>query len=208
MSKSFNIDETVSVPILGYIQLVLNVSYSSTSGSYYKFEYLTSSFLSIEEDVQIQGSDCRCIPVYDAFSQIVNTISQGKLELSSSHLQKSGWILTSGLNLRGESAVINTSFDQLFEDIQKLECLKAAIDGNKLIIEPYGKMLSSIGMQISNESLINKMPFTDLLYNEIKAGCSNWKSDTPSGNEEVNAIATYTTGIKKIKQSCDLVLKY
>lgn len=206
-SCSYFVDETISVPIDGFIVLTNLVQYSTTNSSYYKFEYQTSSFLSIEEDISVPDSNVPGINIFDAFEQIISKISGGLLTLNSPHLQKSGWFLTNGLNLRAVNAPINLSFDQLFEDLQKLECLSCGIYGNNVVIAPLGSVFSDLGLTLGNLSAINYRPLTDLLYSEVKAGCTNWKSDTPSGNMEVNALATYSTSIKKINQLLDLTLK-
>lgn len=166
----------------------------------------SASFLSIEEDVFENESQCYAISVYDIFQSLVNS-SNGELTFDSNIAKLKKLYITNGYNIRGIKSNINASFGKIFDDLKKIFCLSCNSDLNKIIMS-YIKDLPNGYIQHLDRSYIVDLNYTfasEYVHNTVKAGYNTWQSGTQLGNEETNTNAEYASKYKNIKSSLDLV---
>lgn len=191
-TKSYVIDQIVSVPVNGTIEIV---AYFGDTRTDFSFEYHPDSYLSINQDAGLPETQVRCIKTGDALKSCVSDIG---LTLSLSGVGDE--LITTGKLLRGAGGKISTSFGALFDDMNRLKNLIAYQSGsNGLVIKPKADFLRSLGdgLTITDVQDFEFAP-APILTNRIIVGYSRWQSYTPTGNEEIFGNEQFSTGLNKV----------
>ncbi|WP_430900459.1 MULTISPECIES: hypothetical protein [unclassified Paraflavitalea] len=151
-------------------------------------------------------------PAYVA-QQLLNKITGSTDYTFESNYLSTVWrdlVITSGNGVRGiDAAVIKTSFSDFFTSYNVPCSLYLTIVDKKMIIEKYeeqfnGTVIAQLG---DGTNFIYKVA-TDLLFSSIKIGYPNFTYENVNGKAEFNTTQTYTSPIKRVNKTLELVSKY
>lgn len=194
--------ESVSVPKGG--EVLLYLSYSNSVSSYSVSYDVAKTYVSVSDEQQ-DGSYCQAISVYDAFASLVEKMTDGAMSFSSSYLQTKDWYLTNGHNLSGKTKTLSLSFESLFESMNALKNLRVDVAGSVVRLEQKSTVFDSYVYSLEDVIDVRYTLDIDRLYNQVKVSAKNWRSSTPTGNNEANAEVTFSTQLKRATQSLNLV---
>jgi hypothetical protein len=110
--------------------------------------------------------------LFDYLQHMVRFMSDNEVTFSSPILQGSGYTVTSGLSLRtGKQAPIVTSFQKLFEAINKKLNLSITTQGNKLIIDSSTAIYSNQqAIQLDNIRDLIQFVEKERLFSAVEVG--------------------------------------
>lgn len=190
------INKMINVPVGGDLTMVFK---GTSSIKNYKITF-TDGHVSIEEDLDIQGSYVKGLFLKNAMQQLITKASDTMTVINDAY-RESNLFITNGFNLRGNSEKIKISFTDLFRGMSKIDNLILNIDGTICRIEKkeanYNNATES---DLSNIAQIESTTITTLgsmFVNQILTGYDIWKSETTLGNQEFNSPRVYKTGIQK-----------
>jgi len=198
---TFIIDETFVIEPYETITVkVLSLGDSDDVIFNYDFQ---NTVLSINEIKDVVKTDVKCISSFDIISRLVANATDNELTLQSEFLSKLSHDWTNGKNLRGVDALINTSFNDLFSDLNKLYCLTCSVTDDKVVIEERKRILKTGSKTYLNRDRIVeeegqaevKTPNRDYLYSGIKVGFKNWQGESALSGQEINALQEWTTNL-------------
>lgn len=202
----FVIDETFILQ--PYEEVIIKVV-SNVNADDITFIYDTNySVLSINEIKEnVVPTDVPCISSFDFLNSLVQKASDNTIVLQSSFLSKLPHDWTNGRNLRGVPSILNASFNQVFEELNKMYCLTCEVRNDKIIIEQRKNILKNGTVSYLNRDKILsevETPNRDFLFSTIKVGFKNWKGDSSLSNQEVNSLYQFGTNIFGRELTLDL----
>jgi len=191
------IDRTIT--LLPYETISISIE-STANSSDTQFVYdLESTTLSINEiKDNLQPTEVPVLSSFDMMSQLVDKASEGTLTLESTFLKEFTGAWTNGRNLRGVSDVINCSFDDVFDDLNKMKCLYVTVSENKVKIEKRINIIRNGSKSYLDRDWFLeevKVPNREYLYSSIKAGYKNWQGESALSNQEVNATLEFESNL-------------
>lgn len=204
---TYAINQILNIPAGG--ELYIKLSNFDADSSDFEFNYdTTASYLCVNQDVAIASSTAKVLPVIDALRAIVGKIVPTISIINNVAALDSDWI-TNGLQLRGvRTANLKTSFGSLWNDLNKIHCLILLRKStNQIEIKNRSEFLSDLGVGIimTDVSYYEFSPNLDLLVNRVLVGYERWRSETPTGREEIYGNEYYSTGLQKIDASLNLI---
>lgn len=199
------INKMITVPVWG--DLILTIQGTNAIKNY-KIEFSIGQ-VSIEEDLDIQGSYVKGLFLKNAMSQLIGKASS-TMTLINDAYKDSNLFITNGYNLRASSGTIKTSFTELFKGMSKIDNLVLNIEENVCKLEKKEvNYKNSIESDLSNIAEIETTMTTtlgEIFVNQIEIGYQNWKSETTLGNQEFNSTRVYKTSINKAINSVNKIV--
>jgi len=200
------IDKTITLEPNQTITIsIQSVVDSSDTQFIYDAELSTLSINEIKDN--LADTQVPVISSYDLISQLVNKTSEGSLTLQSTFLKSLSHDWTNGRNLRGVSDVINCSFDDVYEDLNRMYCLYCTIDKDKIVIERRVN-IKKLGKKsnLDRNRIVGEVntPNTDMLFSSVIAGYKNWQGDAALSNQEVNARLEFQSNLFGIENVLNL----
>lgn len=197
----FIIDETFVIEPYETITIKV-LSLADSDDVIFNYDY-QNTVLSINEIKDVVNTEVNCISSFDIISRLVANATDNELTLQSDFLSNLSHDWTNGKNLRGVDSLINTSFNDLFSDLNKLYCLTCSVTDSKVIIEERKNILSTGAKSYLNRDRIVdeqgqaevKTPNRDYLYSGIKVGFKNWQGESALSGQEINALQEWTTNL-------------
>lgn len=168
------------------------------------FDYdFQNTVLNISEIKEVVKTNVPCISSFDIVSKLIERSTDGELILQSDFLKKLSHDWTNGKNLRGVSASINTSFNDLFSDLNKIYCLTCDVTDGKVIIERRKEIEKrATKTYLTRDRIVEeegqsevKTPNRDYLFSGIKVGYKNWQGESALSGQEVNALQEWGTDL-------------
>lgn len=161
------------------------------------FDYdFQDTVLNISEIKDVVKTNVPCISSFDIISQLIANATNSELILESDFLSNLSHDWSNGKNVRGVESTINTSFNDLFSDLNKIYCLICDVIEGKVVIERRKEIekratksyLSRDRIVLGNGQAEVRTPNRAYLYSGIKVGYKNWQGESALSNQEINAL--------------------
>lgn len=168
--------------------------------------------LSISETKEVIDTDVKCISSFDLLNQLLINATDSGITLQSTFLKNLEHDWSNGKNVRGVDSVINTSFEEVFVNLNKQYCLTCTITDNKAIIEERKNVVKTGSKTyltrdriVSDEGQAEvQLPNRDYLFSKIKVGYKNWQGESALSGQEVNALQEWITDLYGRDNTLDL----
>lgn len=198
------LSQTIQVPPGAYVRILADPTDTITA------THSGDTFLTLYENAETTESFVWGLTFKQAVTALLQTITGGKVSLSSSYLTKgvgATRLLTSEPNLRGYKRDVQTSFRMLWEDMNRIDNLACWRRGGTLYIETKAQMIRMVGRtRVDDYETLSHGP-ADLFVSRIQSGYDLWSSGTAAGREEFCSLRTHQTKSAKVKESVDLVCR-
>lgn len=206
----FVIDETFTIQPYETITIKV-VSLDPLSDCVFIYDS-EKTVLSINETKDVIDTDVKCISSFDLLSQLLINATDSGITLQSTFLKNLYHDWTNGKNLRGVDSMINTSFDEVFANLNKQYCLTCTITNNKVIIEERKNVVrTGSKTYLTRDRIVSEegqaevqLPNRDYLFSKIKVGYKNWQGESALSGQEVNALQEWITDLYGRDNTLDL----
>jgi hypothetical protein len=202
------IDKVVSVGVGGDVCLSV-IGSESIQGYNYTFQ---TADMAISQDLEIDNSEINGLLASRLLSELIKNVGGGNLTFVDEAFTDIHPFITNGLCLRQNKSNIKTSFTKLFSGLSKIYSLILTIENNIVYLRKKKENYKISGAFPLSEidavtiGKVLKTSISGMFYSEVKAGYSEWKSDTLLGNLEYNSTRIYDTEFKTSKSSLDLMV--
>lgn len=168
------------------------------------FDYnFQDTVLNISEIKDVVKTNVPCISSFDIVSKLVANATNSELSLQSEFLSNLSHDWSNGKNVRGVVGTINTSFNDLFSDLNKIYCLTCDVTDGKVIIERRKEIEKRATKSYLNRDRIVleegqaevKTPNRAYLYSGVKVGYKNWQGESALSGQEVNSLQEWETDL-------------
>lgn len=174
------------------------------------------SVINVIGDTSVPESEVDYILAKDAFSQVVESISGGKVQFASYYLTFGPGRLkaiTNGFLIRGIEKPLYCSLGDLVDTFAGIDGLGFGFEvvngATTLRAEPIDYWFTDKRlMRLPFIKDIKKEVISDLIFNQIEGGPTKWANEKINNLDEFNARREWTNPISKVKNLLDLKIPY
>jgi len=215
---------TVTTPISGTIDLQLGeiffiVVNNKGGGGGKVISFTVDNKITIRYDYRKEPTVIKCLPPAYVVSELVKKITDGRYSFKSTLLSTGAakdFLLTCGDAIRGfvanedyEGPKLKTSFSDFFKSYNTRFNIMSGIDTDYVIIEKKGTAFKQeVVLDVGEASGLRRKTALDLMFNKIQIGWPEQDYNDINGRYEFNNTHTYSTPIKRISKTLDLVSIY
>jgi len=169
----------------------------------YVFAYNDATRLSVTDE-NYPASIGYGLNAHSLFAQLVSQSSGGKLSFFSQHLTDNPVFIANGAGVRGLQRPMPVSLAGLYTGLNCLMNLQLWVDGDTVYLEPKDQAPKG-SYRIEELLSLTETVATDYLYNSVRVGYTDWRSDGTLSNEEINGQRQYTTSITTVRSELNLL---